>query len=227
MNELILHVNDLFRKYPKTKKNEELKAEILGNLQAKAEDLMESGLSRSEAIRAAIEGMQDVSSLVEEVLFVDEPAYRLEYSQDLLLMFLIGWILSIPFGILRTGLGESFVLFLCAVISGIFYLIYGNEKRTQTSPMIKGKNYAKVIRRSRILWALWFLYILMQWATTTALHFGSNLWFSRPIHIDGPYQFAMVASRYLLPLFTIVLPLSFQLMIKLLEKHKAGEPNEK
>jgi len=48
----------------------------------------------------------------------------------------------------------------------------------------------------------------------------SNLWFSRPIKIDGPYNFALMLARYFTPLVTIVLPLSINSLPKYIIKNE-------
>ena len=70
---------------------------------------------------------------------------------------------------------------------------------------------------------LWALYMFVTTLATTAVFFGSNLWFSRPIHIDGPYQFSLLMIRYALPFISILLPLLARDSFRLIEKYEVGE----
>jgi hypothetical protein len=55
----------------------------------------------------------------------------------------------------------------------------------------------------------------------------SNLWFSRPITISGPYQFAVLAVRYCTPLLTVFIPLLVSKCYKLIDKYEVKNEYEK
>lgn len=226
MKRLEQHVEALFRKYKATPKIIEAKAEILGNLEAKVADMVADGIEETAAMDSAIESLKSVDWLQEETIEIYTNQFQLEYAQRVLLYLLIGWILTIPFGIVGSGILLSLLLFVLTLAAGVTYIVMGGKRNTPDFQKKAFANLQTAVKRRKLVWQIWLLYILISTASVTALRFGSNLWFSRPIHIDGPYQFAMVAVRYLLPLFTVLIPLCFGLAPKLIMKYQVGEKNE-
>lgn len=226
MNRLEYHVEHLFRKYKETAKIKEMKIEIFGNLEAKVADLISSGMAESSAIDVAIESLKSVDWLQEENVEIYINQYQLEYAQHVLLYFLTGWIFTIPLSIIGSGRFLSLLLFLGSAAAGVTYWVMGGKRNTPDFQKKGFVNLPNAKKRRNLIWILWSLFMLVSTASVTALRFGSNLWFSRPIHIDGPYQFAIIAVRYLLPLFTVLVPLCISIAPRLIMKYQTGDLNE-
>jgi len=226
MNRLEKHVEFLFRKYKETPKIIESKNEILGNLEAKVADLISSGMPEDTAITAAIESLKSIDWLLDENIEIFTNQYQLEYAQIVLLYFLIGWILTIPLGIIGAGMLTSFLFFIGTLSAGVVYFVMGGKRKTPDFQKKAFINLPRAEKLKKLGWILWTLFILISFASVTALRFGSNIWFSRPVHIDGPYQFAVIAVRYLLPLFSILIPICLSIAPGLIMKYQVGDNNE-
>lgn len=225
MNRLNKHVDHLFAKYKDSKQVKELKHEILTNLEAKITDLTLDGMEREQAVTTAIASMDTVDGLIDGQTRIYIHKFRLELLQIALLYTLIAWILSIPFGIIiSTSLLNKFLLCV-VIILGIAFLGLSRNK-VATSNMVATCNIQSIVRYTRLAWIIWALFIIASIIRTSALQFGSNLWFGRPIHIDGPYQFAILATPYLIPFLSIIIPLLFNSSLKLFQKYEVGESYE-
>jgi uncharacterized membrane protein len=77
------YVEDLFEGYSKTKKVKELKDELIANLIEKYNDLLAKGLSEKEAYETVIDGIGDISELVDnlEESNVLNPTYNQRYRE--------------------------------------------------------------------------------------------------------------------------------------------------
>jgi cytochrome b subunit of formate dehydrogenase len=128
--------------------------------------------------------------------------------------------------IFRSFLGLNLKILLLIVVVGIAYLIK-NAKRAEEYIMVQ--QYVNVNRYNklkRLSWIICAVFIIVCVLAVTGIHFGSNLWFWRPVRINGPYQFALIVSNYLPPFFTIIIPLFIGRVSKLLEKYEVGEKDE-
>ena len=228
MSSLNQYVDHLFRKYRGIKQAEELKLEVLSNLEAKAADLTAAGMTYDEAVQQTKQSITSIDHLIDANQQVYLNPFKLEYVQIGLLYFIVGWIVTMPLLFLHMG-GELWnVLLLFAVIlTGIFYLVMlrGKKDADYLKPKIS-INRHKLFRIRTLIWNLWGLFLLVSFLFTTGVQFGSNIWFSRPIHIDGPYQFAQISLSYLLPFISIMIPLLFHQAPKLMQKYEVGEYDE-
>jgi hypothetical protein len=67
MNEIESYINQLFEEIPESTRKEEIKLEIIQNLNEKVADLVSQGQSREEAIKKAIDDFGDINDLKEEL----------------------------------------------------------------------------------------------------------------------------------------------------------------
>lgn len=67
MNKIKNYVDDLFKDIKKTRKSEDLKEELLSDLEEKYQDLISNGKTEKEAYQEVIGGIGDVDELLEEL----------------------------------------------------------------------------------------------------------------------------------------------------------------
>ncbi|MGG4444446.1 permease prefix domain 1-containing protein [Brevibacillus fortis] len=223
MESLQHYVDQLFQKYRGSKQIEELKWEVLSNLEAKVADLVADGLPLDEAMKKAKANLPSIDSIVGECRKVYIVPFVQELLQLGLLYGLIAWIVTMPLRIWGMGIYLSYSLFAICILIGIVYLILLGINRPDSSHHLTSMNvrFAFLLRKTG--WMLWALYFVGTFIFTTALYFGSNLWFSTPVKLTGPYQFATIAVTYALPLLSILIPLWLHAIPRLILKYDAGE----
>ena len=226
MSELEKYINGLFSKYGNAKDIKELKAEVLSNLEAKVKDLTDAGMEYDEALKAEKESITDVDCLIEGNRKIYINKYKLEYLQVGLLYLLVAWIITIPVAVVVQGWIYNNFLFIVCAAAGVGYFIFYNKKNQADFDNVAVVNLNSAIRQKNMAWVLWGLFITASMLYVTAIQFGSNIWFSRPVVIDGPYQFAEIAIRYFSPFITLLIPLLASLSPKLICKYEAGERDE-
>ncbi|ETI70760.1 permease prefix domain 1-containing protein [Neobacillus vireti] len=225
MNELRKYVDHLFRKYKNHRGVSDLKDEILGNLEAKVSHLMAEGLNEREAIARAKTSITKIDDLIDDYVPVWINQFRFKAFQIAYIYLLTAWIVTIPFSLLSMGLLLNYCLLFMCLVLGIFYLFLAkNVKKNEKK--IGELNVAAFTRAKIITWLLWLLFIIVTWGYLSAILFGSNIWFSRPIHIDGPYQFGILIARYALPFISIVIPLVLNSCIKLIPQYEVRDFHE-
>ncbi|NUU78968.1 hypothetical protein [Paenibacillus xylanilyticus] len=222
MNKLEKYVDHLFTGYKKTLQVQELRNEILSNLEAKVHDLTAHGMKYEVAVQEAKSSIKSVDGLVEGHFPYYVNKYKAELLQTAALYFLIAWVLTIPLSLIeQAGILLSVILPILAAVCYISYLkktnLNQNNKDIAISHDVSNK------RHRNIAWAIWTVFFLIQSLFTTAIHFGSDIWFGRSIQILGPYQFAVLATHYIWPLITVIIPLLFQASLKVKQKHMVGE----
>lgn len=222
MNQLQQHVEHLFSAYKETKQIKELKQEIISNLEAKVADLTESGMSLDQAITIAIDNMDSIDGLIDDNPQIYIYKFISELVQIALLYTVIAWLFTIPLGILGTSQTLSAFLVLAVIVLGVVFLLLNLIKVDHWRNKVTNYSIAPLLRYRKMTWILWILFIIASFSATTAMRFGSNIWFMRPVHIDGPYQFALTVVPYLLPLISIIIPLIFNSTLKLLHKYEVG-----
>lgn len=226
MESLQYHVDRLFQKYRGSKQIEELKWEVLSNLEAKVADLVANGLSLDEAVKKAKANLPSIDSIVGE----RRKVYILPLLQELLqfglLYGLIAWIVTMPLRIWGMGIFLNYSLFAICILMGIVYLILLRFNRPVSSHQLTSMNVRSAFLLRKTGWMLWVLYIVGTLVFTTALHFGSNLWFSTPVNLTGPYQFANIGVAYALPFLSILIPLWLHAFPRLILKYDAGEEGD-
>lgn len=221
MTDLENYVDGLFRHQKMTPELADLKEEIIGNMTAKRDDLIAQGMDPEQAAEKARESLRDVECLIDGNQLTDVEKYCLDCSQMVLLNCVVFWILSLP--LLVAGYAPvSHIGFALVLISGGVYLFH--KKAPGQRVAVLSVTASK--RRRNLVWLIWGLFFLVTAGTMAALTFGSNLWFGRPVTIDGPYQLANVAMRFYLPLITILVPITFHNFTTLLFKNRKDSEHE-
>ena len=67
MSKIENYVNDLFKDIAKTRKSEELKEELIADLEEKYKDLKENGKSEKDAYNEVISGIGDIDILLKDL----------------------------------------------------------------------------------------------------------------------------------------------------------------
>lgn len=220
MNSLQQHVERLFRGYPNTTRTRELKEEILGNLEAKAADLAAQGWSEEEARQRAAASLTTLDGLMDDGMSIALKPYLSELLQWTMIYLVIAWILSIPARAVGTGLMVQLTLIGALLLTGVGYALVRLFMRGETQTSYTHIKTGRLTKAVRILWVLWALFLAIHWLDTTILRFGSNVWYGRPVEITGPYQWAVTAYSYALPVLSLVLPLAASRALRLLHRHE-------
>ncbi|UFJ41125.1 permease prefix domain 1-containing protein [Brevibacillus humidisoli] len=222
MKELERFVEDLFANYRETREIQELKREILSNLEAKATDYIAEGIPYLEAVHRATRHMDTVDFLVEDHQPVYVNRYKTDLVQTALLYLLVGWILTIPIRMVSTGVWVNNLFTLAVALCTVAYFLLASKKDDHFRNAVSIIHPMKLAKRSKAAWVIWAMYVLMMTAYTAAIWFGSDLWFGRPISIDGPYQFAVAAVDFAAPFAAIVVPLLFQTAHRLASRYEVN-----
>ncbi len=226
MNHLQIYVDQLFKGHKDNKQTRELKDEILSNLEAKVADLTANGTEYTQAVQIATQNINSVDILIDGNKMVYINKFRIELMQAALLYVLIAWIISMPLSVMGIGMLLNFLLLIVVVAIGIIYLALHVKKESQYLGKTSFFNIQNVMRYRKMAWLIWGLFILVSVLGNTAILFGSDIWFSRTISITGPYQFAIIATKYALPVLSILIPLLFNTSLKLIQKHEVNEQYE-
>lgn len=221
MNELIKYVDSLFLNYRKDKNTQDFKEEILSNLEAKWSDYISQGMDEAEALKRVKGSITSIDGLVEDSKLIFSDRFKLERLQVTLMGLMIGWILTIPLMIFQRFNALNISLFLMVIIYGIYYI--SQTKQNQDSDRISIVYIEGYYRYRKAAWLIWGLFFAVSCILITGIHFASNIWFLRPVHIDGPYQFAMLAIQYYIPFITILIPVTMTRICSILRKNEAGE----
>lgn len=224
MNELKKYVDHLFKKYHHLDSSE-LKEEILGNLEAKVIHLISEGLNEKDAIEKAKNSITTIDHLIDGYVSVFIDQFKLQSFQIGYIYLLIAWIITIPLSIFGMGIFINYGLFFICFILGLFY-IFLLYKRKEYHDNIDQLNIVSFYKAKKIAWLIWLLFILIFWSFLTAIEFGSNIWFSRPVHINGPYQLGLLIAQYSLPFLSIILPLMLNAWIRLIPQYEVRNSDE-
>lgn len=226
MDRLKNHVNKLFSGYEENQQVRDLKEEIMSNLAAKVADLESEGMEHKEAVTFATQSIERVDHLLDDEIEVFTNKFKVELVQSALLYSIVAWILTMPAIIMGMGVLVNYFLLAVVITLGLIFLILNGRK--EASFLTKVSLYSiKAIRRYRkTAWRIWWLFIGIVLLSITAVHFGSNLWFWRPVAIDGPYQLAVLAIAYLLPFISLIIPMLFNKSVVLIQKNRVGETIE-
>lgn len=224
------YVDDLFRNYKPNRQIQDLKAEILSNLEAKVEDLTASGIPYPQAVRQATADIQRVDVLIDGRRTVAINRLWIELVRDGVLLTLMAWILTIPFTVLRLGVQTNLLLMGLSVAGSILYFavyfILTQWQGGRYMATVKTVRYDAAMKRRTMVWVLWGCFMVAVTLTNAAVTFGSNIWFARPFILDGPYQLAVLVTRFGLPFVSIIVPLLFHRIPVLILKHEVEEVHE-
>ncbi|QEY34320.1 hypothetical protein FL966_04200 [Caproiciproducens galactitolivorans] len=220
MNKLKEYVDSLFRKYRQTSKIRDLKEEVYTNLEAKRMDLIAAGFSPDEAFDQVRNSITEVDSLIEGNIKIDRFSFCRERMQWMLISLLSVWVITIPLRVFYSVFALSYLLAFVILIAGVYYIYFLKQRGKQCQKQTVYVNILYYRKVKRVVWVLWSMYFLFSFVMTTCVYFGSNLWFSRPVHIDGPYALGNMLVNYFLPLLTIVIPFIFGLNERLALKYE-------
>ncbi|MBG9568047.1 MULTISPECIES: permease prefix domain 1-containing protein [Brevibacillus] len=223
MHSLQIHVEKLFAKYKSSRQIEELKWEVLSNLEARVADLVADGMPLEQAVKKATDQLPSVDSLVGESRSVYVLAFWQELLQRALLYTLVAWIATMPLRIWGMGISVNHGLLVLCLLEGIVYAVLLRSKRLSAAAKKSELNLRTAFRLRKIGWSLWALYMAVSFAYTTAIHFASHIWFARAVSLSGPYQFATVAVEYVLPAVSIIVPLLLHALPEAIMKCEARE----
>ena len=215
MDELRAYVDALFARRGDTAENREMKEEIYGNLAARRDDLIAQGVPEAEAVRAAKAQLPSLDGVLGTVVRVNAQQWRTARLQSLLLASVILWVLTIPLLLVR-GQISCLAAFVLAVVLGVSYLC----SRRCESCVTMTVDAAQLRRQSR---TVCFAVCV---AAVSAVLFSSNVWFSRPVRIDGPYALGVMAAPYYLALSTVVFPIAVGRFPRLVAQCERGETDE-
>ena len=226
MNSLKDYVDNLFVGYEDSKETMDLKDEILSNLEAKVNDLTSKGMNYNEALKVSEESIKSVDYLIDGNKKIYFNRYKIEFIQVALLYSIIGCIITIPLRIIFMGTMINSFLLVVSVILCIIFLVLNSKKRSTYMDKVTIYNIKSILRYKKLGWIFWWMFILVSTLSKIAVEFGSNIWFSTPITISGPYQFAVLVLRYALPFISIIIPLLLSKSSKLILKYEAGDLSE-
>jgi len=222
INKIRKHIDKVFSKYPITNETMDLKEEVIGNLEAEIEDLQKSGVPFEEAFRVSIVKIPDFAEVIEGAKIVDKNKLVFGMLQWTLIYLLVTWIITMPLSMVGNFRKTSFLIAFTILIIGVIYgLLYVTrdvllKRRTHI-------NLFKVAKVKKAVWIVWGLFLLIAWGGITGVNFASNIWYSNPITISGPYQFVNIFALYLLPLITMIVPLLFNRLEKMIVQYEEGE----
>ncbi len=226
MDELKRYVNKMFRDQKDTAEVKELEAEILSNMQAQKMDLMAQGVSEAEAIRKVKESMPSLNGLIEDQQLTWVDRYHTDCLQSMLLSSVLFWILSLPGLMVNMSITRGAVVLGCSatVICAVVYAIQKYMKRDRTEILAVSDSR----HRTKLVWMVWGTFVAVVLLSGVALCFGSNIWFHRPIyiHVDGPYQFAVMVLPIYLLLLTALIPMTVAGFTRLLKKQAKEADDE-
>ncbi|WP_145049440.1 permease prefix domain 1-containing protein [Paenibacillus xylanexedens] len=219
------HMERLFEHAQDTTANRELKEEIHSNLAARMEDYIDQGMSEEQAFDKAIQHIAGLDQIMSDQHQVQRFPYWTAVLQSALIYCLIAWIITIPMRVLMEGKIVNFWLMIASAIVGGAYLLYmwSNRERQRNAEATTVIRSTTLRKWTRIAWWMWGALILVLWSTQAALRFGSNIWYSRPVLVEGPYQFVVLVIAFVIPLLTIIVPLIVQKAGRLVREFEVGE----
>jgi len=220
------HVNRLFAHAQDTLDNRELKEEIHSNLAARIDDYISQGMSEEKAFQTAIQHIAGMDQVMSDHRRVQRVPYWTALLQSALIYSLIAWIITIPTRVVVHGSAINNLLMLVSLLVGGAYVLYMLTNRTNdpaTSVQTTVIRTHAFMQWNRRIWLLWAVFMIVLWGTQAALRFGSNIWFNRPIQVDGPYQFAVMAIAFAIPLLSVIIPLVVHRAYRIISKYEVSD----
>lgn len=222
MRDVESYVEGLFRKYKRTREIDDLHEEVLSNLQARIKDNMDNGLDYNKAYEEAIKNINDIDMLIDGNRKIYINAFKKEMVQVGILYTLITWIITIPLRLNIMFMLVNTMFMIAVIVFGLLYILFYNRMQEKDLNKIIVFNTNKLKKARKYTWIIWSLFMVLTILLTFSLHFASNIWFSRPIHINGPYEFAIIALRFFIPLVSIIIPLFINKAYKLINEYEVS-----
>jgi hypothetical protein len=223
------HLHSLFAGTRNTLEHRELKEEIRSNLKARIEDYLSEGMSEEQAFQTAIQHISGVEQVMGDYRTVKRIPYWITLWQSALIYSLVAWIVTIPMRVMLEGMALNNLLLIVSLVVGagyVFYLISnrGNGENESSLGQKTIRIRMPLLKQwQRRVWWLWAGVMLALWGTQAALRFGSNIWFDRPIKVDGPYQLAVILIAFAVPLLSIIVPLIVHRAYRIISKHEVSD----
>ncbi len=183
---------------------------------------MDNGLDYPEAYEEAIKNINNIDMLIDGNRKIYINAFKKEMVQVGILYTLIAWIITIPLRLISISMLVNAIFMIALMVTGLLYILFYNRMEEEELNKTMVININKLKKARKYTWILWILFMILTSFFTFALNFASNFWFSRPIHINGPYQFALIALRFLIPLMSIIIPLFINKSYKLINEYEVG-----
>ncbi|WP_434752687.1 permease prefix domain 1-containing protein [Paenibacillus amylolyticus] len=220
------HLDGLFAGAQDTLEHRELKEEIRSNLVARIDDYLAEGMSEEQAFQTAIQHIDGMEQFMIDYRHVKRVPYWTALWQSTLIYSLIAWIVTIPTRVMLGGAALNNLLLIISLIVGIAYVFYLVSNRENGSSDTEKTTRIRVLvlkQWQRRAWWLWTAVVLALWGTQAALRFGSNIWFNRPIQVNGPYQLAVLLMAFVLPLLSILIPLVVHRAYRIVSKYEVSD----
>lgn len=222
MRDVEKYVDNLFKGYKKTEEIEELHREILTNLEARIKDNMDRGLDYNSAYDEAIKNIKNVDIFIDGNKEIYINRFKKKLSEIAMIYILLGWIITIPLRLNITLIKINTIFTIGAIFIGLIYLYMSSKKDDEYLDSTTVVNSNKLKRLKKYIWIIWSIFIILQTFSHIGIYFGSNIWFSTQIRIDGPYEFAILTVNFILPLLSIIIPLFISKAYNLLNKYEVN-----
>jgi|GEM_PF-4062946 len=218
MNDLERYVNRRFAKFKHNKEIQELRDEVLVNLQARIDDEMAQGKPYQAAFDLAVESLGNVDLLIEGHQEVARNRFRRGAAQLAVLYSLIPWVITIPLRFFHSGVLANTGWTLVLVITGVVYLVLLWLTRSDETTRVI--NVRKLRNVTKVVWVLWGIYVILSTCFTLGTWFASDIWFHRSIQMTGPYVFASFVVSVVLPFVSVFIPLYFVRVQRLVQEQE-------
>ncbi len=220
MKEVDAYIKGLFKKYGKTQEILELKEEIKSNLDARIEDSMAEGISYEMAFAKAINDLGSIDEFIKGSKRVYINAYKREALQVAILYTVILWIITLPLRLSYSLMIINVALTLALIVLGLISLVLYRKKPEEYYKEEASIDMIRALKIRKYSWILWGFFIFVVTAFNFGVRFASNIWFSRPLTIDGPYEFLMLTISFFIPFLSIVIPIYITKLIKLSDNYE-------
>lgn len=222
------HLESMFAGAQDTLEHRELKEEIRSNLAARIDDYLAEGLSEEQAFQTAIQHMDGMEQFMSDYRLVKRIPYWTALWQSTLIYSLVAWIITIPTRVMLGGAALNNLLLIISLIVGAAYVVYLMRNRENGNGSSNSDHTTRIRmpilkQWQRRAWWLWAAVVLALWGTQAALRFGSNMWFDRPIQVNGPYQLAVILFAFALPLLSILIPLVVHRAYRIVSKYEVSD----
>lgn len=220
------HLDGLFAGTQNTLEHRELKEEIRSNLAARIDDYMAEGMSEEQAFQTAIQHIDGMEQFMSDYRHVKRVPYWTALWQSTLIYSLVAWIITIPTRVMLGGAALNNLLLIISLIVGavyVFYLVSNRESGASNQDNTTRIRMPILKQWQRRAWWLWAAVVIVLWSSQAALRFGSNIWFNRPIQVNGPYQLAVILMAFVLPLLSILIPLVIHRAYRIVSKYEVSD----
>ena len=220
MRDVEKYVDKLFAGEAATEEINDLKMEIISNLEARIEDNIAKGMDEQAAFTEATANVKSIDGLLDHRRTVLRYPYFKDLLQTALIYLLVALIIVAPLRLSMTLVYISKGLIGAIIVVGILYLInYTDRKDTTILPM----DVAKLKIAKRWTWLLWGLFMVVKTLLNIGIRFGSTIWYGRSVNIEGPYQWLMLVVSFILPVLTILIPLMVRYAYLAVRKHEVND----